>query len=376
MRNTRPRSLGAVATAASGLALALLLPAGDAAAQAVIKVNDDVSFKLGFLLQGQADWLKDAATSGYTQNLFLRRARVLVGGSVAKNVSFFFETDNPNLGKNPAGGTKAISTGLIVQDAFVSWKTLGTDDLILDGGLVLTGIAHNSLQGATSLLPVDYGAYSFLYGAATAENNVVGRDTGFQVRGYPLGKHLEYRLGLWQGARDSASRQSYRTTARLQYNFLDADTGFFYSGTSFGKKKIFAIGGGLDLQKDYTSWAADLYVDHPLGPGALSAQLDVIHYDGGSFLKTATGAASLPSQTTVYAEAGYYVSSVKLMPFFTYGSKDLSDVDAGDETRWSIGLGFIPFGHNFNIKAAYGKIDPKNAKSVDQFTIQLQAFYF
>ena len=40
---------------------------------------------------------------GYGQNLFARRIRLLVGGQVAKNVTFFFETDSPNLGKSSSG---------------------------------------------------------------------------------------------------------------------------------------------------------------------------------------------------------------------------------------------------------------------------------
>lgn len=349
----------------ASLSLALLLPAGPAPAQAVIKVNDDVNFKFGFLLQPQADWTQDAATKGYAQNLFARRIRLLVGGQIAKNVTFFFETDSPNLGK-VASGAKTTS-GLIVQDAFVSWKL--ADEFTLDAGLFLTGIAHNSLQSAASLTAIDYGAYSFLYSGATVLNNVVGRDTGFQARGYLASKKLEYRAGVWQGARDAASRQALRTTARVQYNFLDADTGVFYTGSSLGKKKIFAIGGGYDAQKDYKSYALDAYYDHPLGPGALTAQLDYIHYDGGKFLP-------LAKQGTIYAEAGYYISSAKVMPYLTYGTKDVANTNTGDDKRYSIGLGFYPAGQNFNIKAAYGKIDPKVGNSVNQFTIQMQAFYF
>ena len=349
--------------AIAALALALLIPAGLARAQAVIKVNDDVNFKFGFLLQGQGDWTQNANDTT-SQNLFLRRVRVLMGGQIAKNVTFFFETDSPNLGK-VVGGSK-VTSGLIVQDAFVSWKL--SEEFIFDGGLILTGIAHNSLQSAASLMPVDYGPHSFLFSGP--EQNVVGRDTGFQLRGYPAKKKLEYRVGIWQGNRDAASRQSLRTTARLQYNFLDADTGFFYTGTSLGKKKIFAIGAGCDAQKDYKSYAADVYVDHPLGPGAISGQVDWIRYDGGTFL------AALPEQDVIYAEAGYYFPKVKVMPFFTVSNKNLASTDTGDETRWSVGLGYMAFGHNVNLKAAYGKIDPKVGKSADQFTIQLQAFYF
>jgi hypothetical protein len=347
------------------LAVGVALAAPRANAQAVIKVTDDVNFRFGFLIQPQADWLQDATTEGYAQNLFLRRVRLLVGGNLAKSVSFFFETDNPNLGK-VGGGTKTISSGLVIQDAYLTWKL--RDEFMVDGGLILTGIAHNSLQGATSLMAIDYGAYSFLY--STPEQNVVGRDTGFQLRGYPIEKKLEYRVGVWQGARDAAGRQAYRGTARVQCNFFEADTGFFYSGTSFGKKKILAVGGGVDFQKDYLSYAGDVYFDHPLGPGALSAQLDYVHYDGGTFLTT------LKNQSTIYGEAGYYISSAKIMPFFTYGRKDVAETDNGDESRWAIGIGYIPAGHNFNVKAAYGRISPNGVTSTNQFTIQIQGMYF
>ncbi|MBK9090780.1 MAG: hypothetical protein IPL90_17765 [Holophagales bacterium] len=346
--------------AAAGLVIGIAALRADA--QAVIKVNDDVNIKFGVLLQGQADWLSSSATDDTAQNLYLRRARILMGGSLAKNVTFFLETDSPNYGK---AGTK--SSGMIVQDFFVSWKL--ADAFTLDGGMILTGIAHNSLQSAASLIAIDYGSYSFLYSGPT--QNVVGRDTGFQGRGYLADKRLEYRVGVWSGARNTSANQAFRTTARLQYNFLDVDNGFFYTGTSLGKKRIFAIGTGYDAQKDYKSYAADAYVDLPVGAGgAVSGQLDWIHYDGGTTFTT------LPKQDTIYVEGGYYIKSAKVMPFFTYGTKDISGTDAGDDSRWSVGLGYMAFGHNLNLKAAYGKIDPKIGKSSDQFTVQLQGFYF
>ncbi|MCL4809681.1 MAG: hypothetical protein KJ062_18115 [Thermoanaerobaculia bacterium] len=347
-----------------GAALVLAVAAPRADAQAVIKVNDDVNFKLGLLFQGQADWTENAATGATAQNLFVRRVRILVGGQLAKNVTFFFETDSPNLGKVVAGSK--VTSGMFVQDAFVSWKL--ADELTIDAGLILTGIAHNSLQSAATLMPVDYGPHSFLFSGPT--QNVVGRDTGFQLRGYPAKKKLEYRVGLWQGNRDTQSRQALRGTARLQYNYLEADTGFFYTGTSLGKKKILAVGGGYDFQKDYSSYALDAYFDHPVGPGALSAQLNWIRYDGGDFL------ASLPKQDVIYAEGGYYFPKVKVMPFFTCSSKDVAGTDAGDETRWSVGLGYMAFGHNVNLKAAWGRVEPGVGRSADQFTVQLQGFYF
>jgi hypothetical protein len=42
-----------------------------------------------------------AGSQGYQQNLFLRRARLIMGGDFGNQISFFFETDDPNLGKRP-----------------------------------------------------------------------------------------------------------------------------------------------------------------------------------------------------------------------------------------------------------------------------------
>src|ERR1700682_6203163 len=96
-------------------ALMVAVPAG---AQVIMKVNDNVFFRFGIQAQVWADELQDATTKKYGQNLLLRRARFLVTGQVAPNVSFFFQTDNPNVGKIP----KALGSGFIIQDAWAGWK--------------------------------------------------------------------------------------------------------------------------------------------------------------------------------------------------------------------------------------------------------------
>jgi len=126
---------------AAGLALALLPEV--AHAQVVVKVNDTVNFRMGFQLQGWADYLQDQVSEGYSSNFFLRRVRFILAGNLAKDVSFFFQTDNPRLGNAGANGlknfpttvngttTSANATGFLVQDAFGEWRVLGNDYLIL-----------------------------------------------------------------------------------------------------------------------------------------------------------------------------------------------------------------------------------------------------
>jgi hypothetical protein len=235
----------------------LALWAGSANAQFQIKSPDgNASIKFGLLLQGWADWTQDAASGGYAQNLFLRRARFILGGQIAPNVTFFMETDNPNLGKTP----KSLGTGLIVQDAFMEWKP--ADQFALDAGLILIPMCRNCLQAATTLVSMDYGSFSFLNSAPTQSS--VGRDTGFQAKGYLANKRLEYRFGVFQGIRQAGSRNGFRTAGRLQYSFLDVEVGPFYTGTYLGKKKIFEIGVGMDEQQDYRATSGDFFFDHPL----------------------------------------------------------------------------------------------------------------
>src|SRR3989475_9699292 len=244
----------------------LFCVAENASAQAVIKVSDTVNVKFGMLVQAQADWTQDAATRGYQENLFIRRVRFLVGGQVAPKVTFFFETDNPNLGKT-VSGTKNISTGFTVQDAYLEWKV--TDAFALDAGLIFIPLCRNCIQSAASLLPIDYGAYSFLHGGPT--RSVVGRDTGFMAKGYLAKSRLEYRVGAFQGVRDALSRNSFRSSGPLQYSFLDTETTYFTTGTYLGKKKVFTVGGGYDLHSDYKAFAGDADFDRPLGPAGAAA---------------------------------------------------------------------------------------------------------
>jgi hypothetical protein len=348
-------------------AVALLVGgAADARAQVQIHVNDDVNFKLGVLGQFQGDWLEDPAADETTQNLFIRRIRLLFAGQVAKNVTFFVETDAPNLGKTLASG-KNISPGMIVQDAYGEFKV--HDAFALDAGLMFVPFSRNSLQSAASLLPIDYGANTFAQSAPTQSS--IGRDTGFQAKGYFLGNHLEYRLGAFQGARDPSSHRAFRYAGRVQYQFLEPEaTGFFYTGTYLGTKKVAAVAAAFDKQNDYHAYDADAFVDYPVGPGAVTAQLAYNRFDGGTLFPT------LPRENVVLLEAGYFLRALKITPVLQFTNRGLVNTTVGDAKQWSVGVNYWWAGQNANIKTAYGRIVPRGLASQNEFTIQLQLFYF
>ena len=259
----------------ASIAAIVLLAATRAGAQVEIKVNDDVNFKLGVLGQFQADTIGDPTTDTNTENLFVRRLRLMFGGQVAKGVTFFVETDSPNLGKTLATG-KNIPSTMIVQDAYAEFAA--GKAFAIDAGLMFIPFSRNSLQSAATLLPIDYGAYTFSQSAVTQSST--GRDTGFQAKGYLLADRLEYRIGAFQGARDAASDNGFRYAGRLQYDFLDTETGFFYTGTYLGKKKVLAVGAAFDAQQHYHAYDADAFLDYPAGPGAFTGQIDYNRFNG------------------------------------------------------------------------------------------------
>lgn len=357
----QPTACAAVITV--GLVLAGAAPAP---AQVLIKVNENVNFRVGALGQFQADWLEDPQEDDTQQNLFIRRVRLLFGGQVAKNVTFFIETDAANLGKTLPTG-KNISPSVIVQDAYGEFKLHNA--IALDVGLMFVPFSRNSVQSAATLLPIDYGAFTFATSGPT--QSTVGRDTGVQAKGYFLANRLEYRIGAFQGARDERSHRSFRYTGRVQFQLLDPEpVGFFYTGTYLGARKVAAVAAAFDAQNEYSAYDVDGFLDYPIGPGAVTAQLAYQRIDGDVTFLT------LPEQNVVLLELGYFLRDLKVTPWLQYTNRGITGTNVGDETRWSIGLNYWWAGHNANVKAAYGRIDPRGLAEQNQFTIQLQFFYY
>jgi hypothetical protein len=343
--------------------------AAPANAQWSITTADGKStLNLGFLSQLQYEGLDNAAATHTGQNLFFRRLRMIAGGKINDNLSFFFETDTPNLGKGTVDGTKTAST-MTIQDFSLTYSF--SNEFKLDGGMLLVPVSHNSQQSAASLLAVDYGAYTFQH--STPLNSVVGRDYGIQARGYLANNHFEYRLALLQGNRGTTSTIPFRTTARVVWYPFEADTGFFYTGTTLGKKQILGIGASYDQQKDYKAYSGDLFLDQPTGGGnALTFQADYTNFDGG------TTFATLPQQKALLFEGGFYIASAKVSPIVQYAKLTYDTENTTHENQQKIGGGVAVWfnGHRDNLKAFVAQIKQDNAKDRMQYVVQWQVFTY
>lgn len=326
--------------------------------QLKIELPNGSHIRFGLLWQAQLEAMGNPANDDLSKNFFLRRFALLIGGTVLHDIDYFFDTDFGDLFK--ASGPDSLKNGpeLVTKDAFVTYRALG-DLLKIDAGLMLPPGARNSLLGGGGLLGIDFFRNTFRHNTVFGSTeNPFGRDLGVQLRGLLAGGLLEYRLGAFQGRRSppieglsprAPARNSFRFAGRLQLDLLDSESTFFYAGTYLGKKKILALGASADYQHEdsapYVAYAADAALDLPLGPGGVTAELDVVRRDGGNLV-------ALPEQTAFGAEAGYRIDALKLSPILRYERRWM-DAAPGDETDLGAGLAFWAYGHTSNLKGLY-----------------------
>jgi hypothetical protein len=260
----------------------------------------------------------NARGDGPAYDFFLRRTRLRVWGTATKDLAYFADTDEPNIGK---GGNFAVSPGTYIQDAFLSYTVI--PEFKVDAGLMLVPLSHHTLEGANSLNALDYHSDLIKFPAGR-----VFRDTGVQFRGIALMDHLHYRLGIFEGGRNTAlpalpaatatqgapTRTTLnpgsvpRFTAHLRGNILGSEPDFFMKGIYFTEKPIVSVGVGADFQPNgvimpdgshghYLAGSFDVFADYPL------TKVDEIIFKGNFFV-WGKGQGVAGTLTTVGAVAG------------------------------------------------------------------------
>lgn len=364
-------SLSKVLIATLGIIMIVTVNTGRAQLM-ISSPNGEMSIKFGVLSQFQAEAFTPSG-KGTSTDLYIRRFRILIGGNITKELSFFAETDNPNLGKvgyssSPVKG----ASDTYIQDAFMTYSF--SKEFMIDAGMLLMPVSHNSEQSAASLLGIDYGPYTFLWSGPTGSR--VGRDYGIEARGFLGEEHFEYRVGLFQGYRGAYSLKPERITARAVWYPFQNEPGYFYAGTYLGARKVVGVGVSFDHQVDYTAYGADLFCDYPLSNRDVpTIQVDFTHYDGGTFLP------SIAKQTVVFLEGEYYFHNVSIAPFVqanyvSMGTSVAGNPDLANRHFLQGGIAYYGKGHNFNVKLGLGSYGGDGLTSQTQILLRMQAFVF
>jgi len=337
----------------------------------ITAAEGDTSITFGVLAQPQLEVVRTDSGTADSQDIFLRRFRLIVGGQIAKKFSFFVDTDSPNLGKGTPIGTK-VEDRIYIQDAQFTYSFL--PQLQVDAGMLMVAQSHNACQSAATLLGTDYGAYTFIASEPTGSR--VGRDYGAQARGYLFNRHFEYRIGVFQGSRTKTSANpgtsnGFRYTGRAVWYPFEAETGFFYTGTTLGTRKILSIGAAFDHQMDYNAHSVDVFYDWPVRSGdGITLQAAYTRFDGG------TTFPQLPKENVWFVEGGYYNRDTKLGPFVQLSNRLATDSETADLKKYVGGIAYWASGHRFNVKFGVGRFLGVPSAESWQFVLQAQAFVY
>ncbi len=375
-----------------------------------VKGPGESSLTIGGLLQTRIETTKDASPNGsnWDWDSYVRRIRLMFYGQLNKWINFFVETDLPNLGyKGAWGDSDAVSGRMFIQDAFLEVNIHKAFQI--DLGLLLAPFSHHGMQGATSLLGMDYHSNLIKYPQGS---NLVWRDAGLMVRGLFAGDHVEYRLALTNGVRGAAVEGDRnpndlpRLTMRWTFNVFDAEGGpgtggFFYDGLYLAKtdegitssKRVLSFGFSGDWQpdlnvtldsgdgsvvnrRDYAAAAWDAFFDIPLGARkimSLNGQVGGYFYYYGDRTVRADESSwyDVNGDTSSYTGCGFmseigfrynWLQPLVLVDFyksvlardFLDGDPDLTAHDPGDYLGVYGGLNAYVFAHAVTFKLQAG----------------------
>lgn len=358
----------------AGLTMVFVLAVVAAApAMAEGKGKDEPSIQVRFLLQPQmqiiqakkqpgADALVNITpdNNGIGQEFYLRRTRVILAGKVNKWIHFFFETDNPNLGRNGNAG------GTFTQDGFIDFRFF--NELKVAAGMILLPFSRHNRQSAASLMGLDY--HSAVFTAWGPQR--IWRDYGIEARGIVMDK-IDYRVGVFNGFRGTdlkgnvvATNDIPRITGRVSYSIFDPEPKFFYGGTYLGKKKVLNVGFGFDVQPEggvegaaipggknkkdlYYALTGDVFLDWPLGD-SMAATFNT----GFMFYSYGSKEFNIKTSIAMFGEVGFFIQNFQPVVGFEWGQPlDTDTFEDNQILNFRAGLNYYIKGHNATVKIEY-----------------------
>jgi hypothetical protein len=377
-----------------------------------LKISDDTQIDLGFRVQTQFIATNDNnGGAGESEEKFqVRRARFRLGGSVTEYVKFFMQTDLGSGSEDPNGQ----GTSVQMIDAMVNLHYKNLINVIMGQFMAPAGRQITTSSGA--LMAIDrpnitnynltWGLNgkvgfntgpNFAQGNLNISNDVFVRDQGvtlFSSYSFSDTLHGKAYLGVYDGIDNT--KDELRLTARAQVNFFDPEPGYFNLSTYLGKKKTVGIGASYDYQSDfafddskgwvdYNWFELDAFMDYPVGPGFLTAEVAFQNLDLDSAKalhdSPTTGIAQNAKETQgngLYGQIGYYLEDWQVQPWagIDYWDSDGSN-DIGSFTSYRIGLTYFFKGHNANVKMGYERFEAeeKVAGQHDDIDTFVTAFY-
>ena len=368
----------------------VLVMAGPSWAGIKMELDDQTKGEVGLWTQAWYQFVEDGKGTEDLNDFIIRRAYLYLKGQVTEHVSFFTHIASDKVGQEGLDNSGlGLGTGVAWRDL---WITLNLDEALkVQVGRMYVPLTRN--YGTTSTKCMLTADLPFLQGGSRGGifyAQKVGRDDSVTIWGNPMDGLLQYRFMISEGVEGDANPEdSLRFAGRVSLSLLEPETGWFNKGTYLGEKKVLSLGLGYQSQDDLTLngiegednkvWTADVFVDHPLGDGAVTfeaAYIDIENVTEGKADADNPYHDLSPGDDAQnwYFNVGYLLPGSfgpgQLQPYFRY---ETVDVDDQNETAFlSGGVNYYLKGHNCKLTADYMHVDPDNdtKDARDIFTFQ------
>jgi hypothetical protein len=317
-----------------------------------------------------------------SENFALDSGRLYTGGKITDWLSATLNaefTANHSI-TTPAAGTVVTTGSPQVLDAIAQVKV--ADEFNVFMGRMLPATDRSNSDGPYYLSTWDF---PFLSDGFNSTGTTGDRDTGITFWGDI--SHFKYWAGIYEGngAATSHTRDALLYAARVQYDFFDAETGYYLSSTYYGEKKILAIG----LVANYQALAAGTAAD-PVATGNVAvdflweeklealaggtATVEAAYYYFGRHGYDAgiggAGPFDVGAGTGFLASVAYLIPGKvgwgEFQPHIRY--QGFNEATAGtprnptkdNQDRWDFGVNYVMKGHDARISLVYSHIDHRD----------------
>jgi hypothetical protein len=352
---------------------------GEAQAGATINFGEDKSVSVGFGMRESFTSAENGAPNGTdrSSDFNLDSARLFFGASLNKNIKGMLNTewDGDKIRILDAAGQFAISPELNIW----AGRLLSPSDRANMAGPYYS-LGGGYWAGVASRYGYNGGIFR-------------GRDDGVVVWGNAgEGGKLGYSFGAFEGhtfgigsltqsqakAAGVKADDSLMYAGRVQYDFWDAEPGYYGTGNYIGGADILAIGVAGRYQKDgiltiaqngkYSAYNVDFLLEKRIkGSGAVALEAAYYDYDTDDIIKSEQGKAYSAGASFIFEDK---VGWGKFQPFARW-QKFSADTNI-DTKQIDAGVNYIIDGYNAQISAVYSKTKVTKAADLDKFSVTLQ----
>jgi len=308
-----------------------------------------------------------------SETFALESGRLYTGGKITDWLS---ATLNAEFTAGATAGGPPFGSASVL-DAIAQIKVANEFNIFM--GRMLPATDRSNSDGPYYLATWDF---PFLSDGFNAAGKLGDRDDGITFWG-DIGNY-KYWAGVYEGNQNSAAglRDNLLYAARVQYDFMDAETGYYLTSTYYGEKKILALGlvanyqrlaaGGAVNPKPMGNVAVDFLWEQKLealGGGTPTVELAYYYFGRHGMNAGASGVGPFDTGagTGLLAQVSFLIPGKigwgEFQPHIRYQGYDQTAGGPGNVARWDFGVNYVMSGHNARISLVYSHVTHRGGSS-------------